>query len=368
MSNELGRMRESSAAWQELRYEPAVGDDGSGYDRNAVRRARVLWALQYDRGPGDVELVRWLAGQEAQCRRGVPSQGLGDETTLAGLLLAEYRVVEDVWLHWEIKRANFDTWCGYDVQALCAAGVEATLAHVRAGEHPERDALVERLLGEDGKPWLSEQEVARWFGAMRSRFPADPAGEDPLTLVERARMTGDHGLARELLDAWAAGQERDEDTLGELRSWLADFGAFAEAAQARRESLVFAVGARDRASAWLDLAELERLAGHHPAGWEALTECRRALAEVDGWREVGLGRMYVAELFLLAGAAEPALAAEVFTEADRQAAEVAGLSLVALRAAVAAAAHVGDRTGEEHYRALAAHERRSIDGLLAPED
>ncbi|MGW2398022.1 hypothetical protein ACWCYY_15900 [Kitasatospora sp. NPDC001664] len=368
MSNELVRMRESAAAWQELRHERAVGADGYEYDRNAARRAQVLWALQYDRRPGDLELVRWLAGQEAECRREAPFQGLTEETTLAGLLLAEYRVVEDVWQQWEIKRANFDTWCGYDVQAVCAAGVEATLAHVRAGEHPEREALLERLLGEDGKPCVSEQEVTDWFPFIRRRFPVDPAEEDPITLVERARMSGETERARELLDAWATGQERDADTLRELRYHLAELGDFAEAARVRRESLSFAEGARDRAFGWQDLAGLERRAGQHPAAWEALTECRRALTDVPEWWEYGLGRTYVEELFLLAGSADATLAPAVFAEADRQAAEIPPLALVTLRAAVAAAAHVGDAAREEHYRTLAAQEQQRIDDGFPDED
>lgn len=48
---ELERMRGLSGVWQELRYERATGVDGYDCDRNAVHRAKVLWALQYDRRP-----------------------------------------------------------------------------------------------------------------------------------------------------------------------------------------------------------------------------------------------------------------------------------------------------------------------------
>ncbi|MFJ8043546.1 hypothetical protein ACIRBX_23910 [Kitasatospora sp. NPDC096147] len=363
--NALTRMRGSADAWPETAYERATDPEGYAYDRNAVRRAQVLWALQYDRRPEDLELVRWLAGQEAVCRREAPFQGLGEEATLAGLLLAEFRRVEDVWLHWEIKRANFDTWCGYDLQALCAAGVAATLDHVRAGGHPKRDDLLARLLREDGEPWLSEEEVARWFEHARSSFPADPAEEDTFTLVERARLTGDTARARALLDTWAAGQgdpgePYDAATLGELRYWLAELGDFAGAARAEREALALAPSAGDRTSGLLRLARLERQAGDHPASWVALTDYRLGQTAAALSTEHLPDREYVEELFRLAEVAEPGIAGAAFAEADRQVAALPSVYLALLRSAVAAATNIGDRDRAAHYAALAKLEEQRV--------
>ena len=214
---ELDRMRSSSVVWPELRYERATGADGYDCDGNAARRAMVLWALQYDRRAEDLPLVRWLAEQEAWCRREAPFQGLTEETELAGFLLAEHRQVEDVWLHWEIKQANFDTWCGYDLEHLFAAGVEATIAFVRDNGHADRNDVLERLLDQEGQPCLSEDDVAAWSQHRRSRFPADPAAEDLLTWVGRAKLAGDRELARQWLDRWEAGRHRDKGTLSQLR-------------------------------------------------------------------------------------------------------------------------------------------------------
>ncbi|TWP48043.1 hypothetical protein FKR81_30385 [Lentzea tibetensis] len=357
---ELERMRESSDVWQELRYEPATDADGDDCDANAVRRAKVLWALQYDRQPGDLPLVRWLAEQEALCRSEAPSQGMTEQTRLAGFLLAEHRQVEDVWLHWEIKQANFDTGCGYDLEHLLAAGVQSTIAYVRDSGHAERDAVLKSLLDED-QPFVSEEDMGEWLQAERSWFPTDPAAEDPLTWIERAVLAGDRELALRELGRWAADRPRDKDTLRQLSYQFADLGAFAEAARAERDGLVFVDNAWDSASAWQRLAELERQAGDHRAAWEALRECRLALDDVSGWPEVGLGRTYVHELFLLAGSAEDELAAVVFAEADRQARDVPGLPFVVLRNAAAAAGRVGDQSRAEHYQELRDAERQRID-------
>ncbi|BEL06815.1 hypothetical protein Q0Z83_050060 [Actinoplanes sichuanensis] len=347
---ELRRMRESAEAWPELRDE--------------VRRAQVLWALQYDRRPEDLALVRWLAAEEARCRREGGFQGLTEGVELAGFLLAEYRQVEDVWTQWELKRADFDTWCGYDVEHLVAAGVQATIDFVRGSVHPYQQEVLERLLDDDGEPELSEEDVAEWAEQRRLWFPADPADEDPLTWAERARLVGDKALAREWLDRWSAGRPRDRDTLSRLRYQLADLDAFAEAAAAQRELVTFADSDWDRASAWQDLAGLERRAGDLGAAWAALRESGRAIDDVPGWTEVGLGRMFVHQLFLLAAAAGDDLAGPVFAEADRRAAVVPRLPVVVLRDAVTAALRVGDRGRVAHYERLRDAEQDRIDTEL----
>jgi hypothetical protein len=342
---DLARMRESEAAWQELRHEPSTGADGHAWDANETRRAKVLWALQYDRRPGDLPLLRFLAEQEALCRRHAPFQGLGEQAALAGFLLARHRRVEDVWRQYEIKRANFDTLLGYDVEHVLAAGVQVTVDHLRTSEHPDRDQALEYLLGAG----VDEERLREWAADEQAWFPEDPADEDPLTWVERAKLVGEGDLARAELDRWARNRPRDAGTLNQLRYHLADLGAFAEAARVQREALGFAENDWDRASAWQSLAGLERRAGEHRAAWEALRECRAALDGVAEWREFGLGRAYVEELFLLAGAAGPGLAGEVFAEAERQAREVPGLPPVVLRAAAEAALHVGDEAALERY-------------------
>ncbi len=329
---ELARLRASADAWQDVRFEPVPAGDGQTRDANEVRRAQVLWALQYDHGPRDLELVRWLVAQEACKCAQVQGHGLGEVAELAGYLLARYRQVADVWLHYRLKTANFDCWCGYDLAYLCAAGIQETVAYVRGSGHRARDEVLATLLEED----KTDEEVAGWLD-QDDRFPPEETREDPLTWVERAQLLGDTALARTWLDRWADGRDRDADTLTTLRYQLADLGAYAEAAEIQRQRMPPPGDAWTAASAWWDLANLERQAGHHRAAWDALRDCGRALAEVRNGFHTGLGRMYGEELYLLATEAEPALAEEVYAEAERQ----AGLLPDRPRAAAAAAARLG---------------------------
>ncbi|MFI6094162.1 hypothetical protein ACIA8G_01310 [Lentzea sp. NPDC051213] len=328
---DLARMRESEEAWQELRYQPTPDTS----DANEVRRAKVLWALQYDRQAGDLPLLRYLAEQEARYRS--EEQGLGEAAELAGFLLAGHRQPEDVWRHHAIKRANFDAGCAYDVEHLFAAGVQATLDHVRASDHPDRDDVLEMLRSHD----LDDEDLAEWWEHRCEYFPADPADEDALTLVERATLAGEKELARAELDRWLQDRERDEATLDLLRFHLIELGELAEAAQVAREGLAFVSG--DRAMALQRLASLERRSGNHRAAWEALRECPREPVSSGG---------FVRELFFLARRAEQELAREVFAEADRQARDVPRLPPVVLRAAVEAADRIGDQAAAEYYREL----------------
>jgi hypothetical protein len=359
---DLARMRESPDRWRELAYQRGVDADGLAYDEHEVRRASVLWALQYDGRPDDLPLLRWLVEQEARCRREAPVQGLSEAAQLAGVLLAEHRRVEDVWLHWRLKQANFDTWCGYDSRYLMVAGVRATVDFVRASGHAQRDAVLECLLGDDGQPWSSEPDQEAWTRGLRAEFPTEPADEDPLTWAARARMVGDRALALDWVDRWSAGRPRTPAMLNMLRHQLAGLGEFAAAAGVQRELLaLIEPGGHDRAFALWMLATLERQAGDHLAAWDALRGCRRELDDVDGWRQVGQGRMYVEELFQLAAVADGELAATVFAAAERQAPEVPGLPLVVWRAAVATADNVGDSSRAAHYRELRDAEQRRIE-------
>ncbi|WP_052685319.1 hypothetical protein [Lentzea aerocolonigenes] len=140
-----------------LRYER--GSDGE--DANEAARGEVL---ADDRTRGDLSLLRFLVEQEVlRCRN---SEGLGEQAALAGFLLAEHRQPEDVWLHHAIKRANFDAGCMYDAEHVFAAGVRATLDHVRASDHPDRDEVLEFLTGYS----FDEDDIEEWFEQRRDWF------------------------------------------------------------------------------------------------------------------------------------------------------------------------------------------------------
>ncbi|HEX6360413.1 hypothetical protein [Actinophytocola sp.] len=176
----LAAAREDTV-WSGLAYAKGTDPDGHDTDRNAGRRALVLWGMQYDWRADDLPLHRFLAEQEALCRGNAPFSGTSDEYEIAGYLLARHRLVADVWRQWDLKTANFDTSIAYDVEALVVAGVEDTLRYVRASAHPYREAVLARLA--EG---VTDEDVTRYFARKARWFPSDPDSEDPKTWEQRA--------------------------------------------------------------------------------------------------------------------------------------------------------------------------------------
>lgn len=141
-------------------FDHSPADDEQA-DANRLTRQTVLEALTKDHARGDVNLLRYLLRQETALHK--ESWGYDDNLGLAALLLAGHGDVGDVWSIWRAKGANFDTGIGLDVELLLGAGVEPTVAYVRAAEHPDREDVL-RCLGDD---MPSEEDVAAKLESLR---------------------------------------------------------------------------------------------------------------------------------------------------------------------------------------------------------
>jgi hypothetical protein len=299
------------------------------------RRAQLLWALQYDRRPGDLPLLRVLLRQEvAVCESG----GGTDETYLASYLVSLHRSPDDVWLLYDLKRANYDTHFEVDVEHLLTGGVASTLDAVHDDPY-----LVRELAGR------TDAEVDAWLARRAGRFPTEPRQESPQTWLQRALTAGARDTARTLLDRWTLDRpERQSDRRWYLEHVFGEFGAAAalQSLEARSNRDPFG-----RASARIRLAGLQRRAGNPLAAWEALRRDTLPPRLLWRWRHANLARDYVAELFLLVPLIPRGrLARQVFDRADRSARVVADLHRAGLLAAVAAAEHVRDNTRRQRYQ------------------
>lgn len=61
-----------------------------------------------------------------------------DDLMFASFLLGWHKQVEHSLKVWEAKYADFDTYCGVDIQLVCFAGVDATIAFLK--KHPGMEA------------------------------------------------------------------------------------------------------------------------------------------------------------------------------------------------------------------------------------
>ncbi|MBK1787380.1 hypothetical protein [Prauserella cavernicola] len=157
----LDWLRADPERWAHVDYVRGVDDDGVPGDVNRSTRELVLGMLARDHLPDDAELVRYLLRQEIAAHEA--SWGYGDSLGAAALLLVDCGAVEDVWLVWQAKNANVDTFIGIDRELLFGAGVAETLEFVRASDHRDRDELLEYV--NDGVP--TEEDIRALLGWLR---------------------------------------------------------------------------------------------------------------------------------------------------------------------------------------------------------
>jgi hypothetical protein len=364
----LARCRSDPAAWVEAVCGDAAGDDGRWIDPNAVPRYALLLALQYDLRTEDRALVRYLFEQEMLRHRREPFQGLHPALCLAGYLLATDRMVEHVWLFAGAKLANFDTYLGFDLEYLVSAGIEGTLAFVRAADtHPLRKDVLDWLVGNDGKCVLNEDQLVSWWRRVEADFPAQLSDEQPEVRLNQALGLNDLVEARRWLETWEALLSRTSRRLRTVAWYWAQVREWDRAGAVVAEILDHDdLSAWDRASLQVQAVSYHREAGRTAEAGRQLLAARRTLADIEAWWSSGLGRSATEEALLIVQALPPGN--EEADEAYRWACEqlkrhgVATLHLLQL--AESAAAHVGDKKGHARYSQLARKERQRIDRML----
>ncbi len=219
--------------WADLAYRAQITDEGPIADRNRAARFAVLWALQYDRRPEDLPLLRFLLQQQTTYYREAVPWGLAPDLTLAGFLVAEHRQVEDLWLHWDAKNISFDTALGYHLYHLFTPGITAASETVRSSSHPDR----ERILRDITSARHTDAAIEEWLDQQRARFPSDPADEGLKSWAQHAARLGEREASRLFLTEWAAGEPRTDATLNTLQFHLAQLGYLAEAVEVQKEAI-----------------------------------------------------------------------------------------------------------------------------------
>lgn len=371
----LARLRAGPQAWGEV--ECAFEGEGAAWvDAHARARRAALVGLQYDRRAEDRELVAHLLAQELRYHAASPFAGLEESLKLVAYLAAELdHDVELAWSMLEAKRTNFDTACGFDVEALFCHGVERTWAMVLASSRPEREAFIEEAGDGSGAPRCTQAEVDTWWEQQRAWFP--PRWEDESTPARLGLCfeLGDLEAGEALLRQWQAdaltgvepGSTAERDVLEQARSWWRDFQRPDEAAkvQARLDARL-PEDPWERASALRAAVQTYAHAGRIAPGLSRLAPLRSTLERVERWQDCGLGRQVAEAAASLAFAAkDDGEAAQAFAWAEWAVAEGIDTNLVLLETMLAVAARLGLDDRAQAYTALAQAERERIDRLLA---
>ncbi|MFD7559473.1 hypothetical protein ACFV9E_33705 [Streptomyces sp. NPDC059835] len=322
-------------------------------DRNRAARFAVLWALQYDRRPQDLPLLRFLLQEQTTYYREAVPEGLAPDLTLAGFLVAEHRQAEDLWLHWTAKNISFDTALGYHLYHLLTGGAAAAAELVRAGAHPDRD----RILGDITSDRHTDAAVEEWLDQQRERFPADPADESLNTWAHHAARLGEREASCLFMTEWAAGEPRTDNRLNTLQFHLAQLGYFTEAVAVQKEAIALCDSPPEStlgASKLLRLVGLERQAGDFTDAWRSLQAAGQMLSDVPDWPWLGMWQAFVKEHFLLVPVApDDHQGRLLLDEGDRHLRDAPQKWLSGvLDSAIAAAEHLDDNDKLSRYQAL----------------
>ncbi len=366
---DLATARRDRSTWSRLAFTAGHTNDGQVFDRNRAARFGVLWAAQYDRRPEDLPLLRFLLEQEIVRYREAVPWGLAPDLELAGLLVAEHRQLQDVWLHWQAKEISFDTALGYRTFYLLTAGVAATVAEIQASAHPDRDRILREITAarnRDRTPRFTDAAVDEWLADQRARFPDDPDAESLRTWANHAARLGDRDASRRFILQWADTQPRTEQTLNSLQFHLAGLGFLDEAILVQTEAVAISGPGWGKASKLLALVKLHRHAGNFAGAWHALRDCAEVMPTDRFWKEAGLWRYFVKDHFLLVPMApDPDTAQRLLLEGDQQMRGVTRLWMDGvLDAAINAAEHTGQHHLRDHYLRVQADEHQARDEEL----
>ncbi len=254
------------AALDRVRHDPDGWDDEYDYG--------LLLAMSFDRRPDDLPLARRMLRAVIRYHREHVPSGVTGDLVRAGLLVADHRRTDDVWLHWEALELGFDP-AGYR-PLLAAAGLLETLRLVLASAKPDRARLAAELAR------LRKVNVTEWLEQHRAAYPEDPARESLLNWATHARELGEPDLAHRFLLDWARARPRDLATLATVRSRLGRLGFAAEAVEIQREAVAITTGRERLGHELVTLASVCREAGDTaPRSLRSahLTAARRALDE-----------------------------------------------------------------------------------------
>ncbi|WP_124726783.1 hypothetical protein [Staphylospora marina] len=358
ITNNLDLIRKSRDLWNEFAY---LKDSDSKQDLNVKKRYALAIELHYHWKPDDdYELVKFLMKNEVVSRRNDPYSGSADSLILISYLLARYRKPENVWLFEEAKFADFDTYCGYDVQFLFSAGVEATCRYLeRHGITEDRPYLFENR--DHLRSICTEEDIEKFFYELSLRFPTRIEDERVETLFDRAIIFGDDQEAERLFRLM---EEAGEISDASLYYYAKKIKNYDKAIHYRRKSLKTSTKEWDQASLLQDIAELYCLKGEYANAFNTALTWEPLLKHLN-WKETGLGRSLIETLLDISlGLHEEddrKLSVTAFEKADSMLKKSKNITILLLEKAVLCSEKLGFSDLQRYYRRLLNAERKRIE-------
>ena len=297
----LSAIRNGQAGLDSYLFAVQTQADGGQFDAHEAQRYRLLLALQCDRAPGDEAMLVQLLQAEIARHRMEAFQGLYPALELACVLLASYQKIESLPLFINAKRANFDTWCGLDVQYLVSAGIAQSYAAAELLDEDLREAFHDLLGAVPEQCKISEQDLEKWRARQARAYPQPLVFRSLEDEIEFLLELGEQELARSKISEWrATAFQPTEQGWSQWLSWqrcLQNLDGMIEAQQALLALEADQADDWDRASRLRDLTGLYLQQGDMGAALQGIQALQTFQLHFKEWRKLGLGR-FIAELYL----------------------------------------------------------------------
>ena len=294
----LPAIRNGQAGLDSYLFAVQTQADGGQFDAHEAQRYRLLLALQCNRAPGDEVLLRQLLQAEIARHRMEAFQGLYPAMELACTLLGSYQKIENLPLFINAKRANFDTFCGLDVQYLVSAGIAQSYAAADQLDDDLREAFHDFLGATPAQCKISEQDLEKWRGRQARAYPQPLAFQSLDDEIEFLLELGEQDLARSKIKEWRATSfQPTAQGWSQWLSWQRCIQNLDGMIEAQQALLALEVDDWNRASRLRDLTGLYLQQGDMGAALQGIHALQTFRPHFKEWRNLGLGR-FIAELYL----------------------------------------------------------------------
>lgn len=341
----LNRVRSGETDIREYYYKEGIDTEGYSYDEHAVKRNQLLLAMQYDRNPGDLHLLKDMMQQEITMHENAPFQGIESSLRLVAWLLAKYRLPENAWLFIKAKRSNFDTHCGFDYEYIVSAGIEETYAYVDNTEHELKELFYEYVGPSVNECYINKEELSNWYRMLDGWYKEEPVFDDideEITLAYELRETE---VLKEKVAEWKAAQKDWDKTKLNTLYYYEGLADNTKAQIAAREQLYeLEGGILEKTIALADLAKLWLRAGNPSNAFLAVNAAGEYMDTIPrGWTSNGRFLLETAfDIILEINNAHDKTAQQTYQWATTQVEKVEGPHISLLKKVTKATILMGD--------------------------
>ena len=359
----LEQLRQQKIALKDFLYAEAIDKDELSYDLNAAKRYQLLKAMQYNRLETDEPILVELLKAEIERHQKEPFQGLEPALSLNAFLLSLYRKPAYTELFVAAKKANFDTYCGFDYQFLISAGIQETYAYIDEVKAPYAEDFYHYFGSIPEACSLSEEELQDWRNTVQAFYPDILELKDLSDEIELAIELDEKLILKEKINQWADSMSSWSETdLKRLSYYKRLIGDTKGELWSKEQLLSFKTTDWDTASALIDLSELYLKLNDYENTWSKLTQIEQHLKTIPDWISYGLGRSIIEryfELILAINNPDDDIVKEAYKWVSKQMAGMKNLYINLLEKAAKAADLMQDlRLSKKYYKMLESERKK----------